>query len=290
MENKQLHIKIYCRSFNKELYTRSKALYEDMGYECVRLTEQTADGYFYTMLADESCDIAINVDEDCFLISPSQVEQLTQYVIQEQIAMAGCQDGSIAARRANPLVINPFFNVINLRMIREKFSKEAVRTFDYECERDLMVAQFKGELSEYPYNFDIPVTTDPYYPFVLWVVRHFQVLYLKSQTHADGTSTLLYWPHETEENLLCIHTWFARYYNVPTWVAKWFNKSRRGKQKVRIDAAIREAYQKRNKELKAFTPCEKLSFEADYWLRWSLKIPQRIAGWPKKIRRKLKIS
>ena len=39
-------IKIFCRSFDLRLYRLSKGLYESWGYPCIRLTDQTADGYF----------------------------------------------------------------------------------------------------------------------------------------------------------------------------------------------------------------------------------------------------
>ena len=44
-----LRIKFYCRSFDLRLYRISKRFYEDLGYPCVRLTDQAADEYFYTM-------------------------------------------------------------------------------------------------------------------------------------------------------------------------------------------------------------------------------------------------
>ena len=50
--NNSPRIKFYCRSFNKELYLLSRGLYEQAGYPCIRLTDQTADGYFFKMLED----------------------------------------------------------------------------------------------------------------------------------------------------------------------------------------------------------------------------------------------
>ena len=60
-------VKFYTRSFSLELYEQAKHLFEGAGYPCVRLTDQTADGYFFTMLADTDCDVAINVDEDAYI-------------------------------------------------------------------------------------------------------------------------------------------------------------------------------------------------------------------------------
>ena len=86
-------IKFFCRSFDLRLYRLSKGLYESLGYPCVRLTDQTADGYFHTMLQDTECDIAINVDEDCFITNPDAVFELVDYAVENNIANIGCPDG-----------------------------------------------------------------------------------------------------------------------------------------------------------------------------------------------------
>ena len=136
-----LRIKIYCRSFDLRLYRLSKGLYESWGFPCVRLTDQSADGYFHTMLQDTECDIAINVDEDCFICDKQAVLRLVEYVVAHGYANAGCPDGaSWVPRGGNPLVTNPFFNVFDLRLIREKYSREAVATFDYKAHRAEMEA------------------------------------------------------------------------------------------------------------------------------------------------------
>ena len=82
-------IKIFTRSFDLRLYRRSKALYEGLGYPVVRLTDCSADGYFYRMLKEPDCDIAINIDEDAFLIDPAVLEDLIQTVIAGAYANAG---------------------------------------------------------------------------------------------------------------------------------------------------------------------------------------------------------
>ena len=86
-------IKFFCRSFDLRLYRLSKGLYESLGFPCVRLADQTADGYFHTMLQDTDCDIAINVDEDCFLTNTDAVFALVDYAVENNIANIGCPDG-----------------------------------------------------------------------------------------------------------------------------------------------------------------------------------------------------
>ena len=132
-------IKFFCRSFDLRLYRLSKGLYESLGYPCVRLTDQTADGYFHTMLQDTECDIAINVDEDCFITNPDTVFELVDYAIENSIANVGCPDGGgWVPRGGHPLVTNPFFNILNLNLLREQYSKQAVQSFDYKAHQQQM--------------------------------------------------------------------------------------------------------------------------------------------------------
>ena len=89
----QPRIKIFTRSFDLRLYRLSKGLFcdwkdaEGNPIPCVRLTDQTADGYFYTMLRDTECDVAINVDEDGCKIDIEPVRDDGRYSIKELESM-----------------------------------------------------------------------------------------------------------------------------------------------------------------------------------------------------------
>ncbi|MBQ1168461.1 MAG: hypothetical protein II143_05105, partial [Bacteroidales bacterium] len=150
-------IKIYTRSFSPELYALSKALYPK-GVEAVRLTDRTADGYFYAMLRDLECDIAINIDEDAFVTNPEAVMALAMRVWEEGWANAGTSDcGPGCPRSHNPIVTNPFFNVLNLKLIREKYEGPAqIRSFDYHPVKEQMQAAFLEQVSE-PLNGDFGI-------------------------------------------------------------------------------------------------------------------------------------
>ena len=278
-----LRIKFFCRSFDLRLYRLSKAFYEGLGYPCVRLTDQSADGYFYTMLADLDCDIAINVDEDCFITDPQAVLQLVDYVVVNGYANAGCSDGGQYMRAGNPIVTNPFFNVFDLRLIRTRFSREAVRAFRYADHKAEMIAAFDTTPLSGHYTFDRPSVIEPYYPFFLWLAANFRTLYLSPQRHHDGTSTLLFDPQGRQ---LCAHSWLSRFYSVPSVVVRLFQPSA-GKQKSRIDALIHESAAQRGGEV--VLPVEHwydtVHFAADKCVRWVIKVPQRIAAWPGKYRR-----
>jgi hypothetical protein len=280
-------IKFFCRSFDLRLYRLSKGLYESLGYECVRLTDQSADGYFYTMLADKDCDIAINVDEDCFITNPDAVFSLVDYVLEEGISNAGCPDGGgWCPRGGNPIVTNPFFNVFNLKLLREQFSKSAVKSFDYLAHKESMISAYPVHMLYEGRKYDFDHTDyEPYYPFFFWQAFHTKTHYLKSMRHSDAWTTILY-NQDGEE--MCRHTWLARFYSVPSFLVKYWQPDA-GMQKERIDSIIDESYGIRALPKPIFTMKDQVAFLTNKVVRWMIKVPQRVAGWPRKIKRRLKL-
>lgn len=283
-------IKFFCRSFNKELYLLSRGLYAQAGYPCVRLTDQTADGYFFTMLRDQDCDIAINVDEDCFITDLDAVLSLVQKVADEGWVNAGISDaGAGCPRGGHPLVTNPFFNVFNLKQIRTQWKEAVTRkelsAFCFAEHRDELKKQFDSLETPRSYfrekvNLD-NADNEPYYNFFFWLTLRFpgKTLYLNSWRHADGTTTA------TD---FCLHTWFARFYH-PFCITYLFESNSLGtKHEQRIDSVIAEAYRRRDIPRPLFTLWNQVIFFVDGLIRWSIKIPQRVMNWPNKLRRKLK--
>ncbi len=255
-----LRIKIFSRSFDLRLYRLAAGLWG--GVQCegaVRLTDKSADGYFYAMLRHSDCDIAINIDEDAFVANPEAVNDLVELMLKEGYANIGCADaGEGLPRSGNPKVTNPFFNILNLKLIREKFNR----------------AELKRYTEEY----------EPYYPFFLWLADHFKTLYLPAKLHADGISTMLY---DLQGRLVCQHSWYARFYSMPGFMVRCIQRDQ-GRQKARIDALIRETYAMRGLSVPRFGAGARLAFLGNRILRWIIKIPQRISRWPHKIKRKLK--
>lgn len=284
-----LNIKIYCRSFDLRLYEKSRCFYETMGLPCVRLTDQSADGYFYTMLCDTNCDIAINVDEDCFIANPQAVMDLVKEVVAGGYANAGCPDGGGGTpRNGNPLVTNPFFNVFNLHLIRAQEGnadtiRKKVKAFDYKSHIEEMKATYPTDILIREPLYD-RLGLEPYYPFFFWLAYHFKTLYLPSLKHIDGWTTMLY---DTQGHLLCQHSWLSRFYSVPGFIVRHW-QSDAGQQKARIDALIAETATMRGDIQLPEEHCSaRLRYGLDKTIRWCIKVPQRIMGWPKKLKRKL---
>lgn len=273
-------IKFFTRSFNIELFLKSSALFRQTNYAIERLTDKSADGYFYAMLSDTECDVAINIDEDCFVVNPDAVLQLAQMVVAAGYANAGCPDcGSGCPRGGNPIVTNPFFNILNLKLIRSKFSRQAVVAFSYKDHKEELKARVPRELITGSHNFDV-TDQEPYYPFFLWLAYEFKTLYLPAKRHNDGITTMLY---DEQQNLVAEHTWFARFYTLPTWLVR-FAQNDKGRQKQRIDNVITEVYKMRGMTVPKVST---LKIVSDRIVRWTIKIPQRISRWPAKLRRKV---
>ena len=252
-------IKIFCRSFDLKLYTLSKGLYGGIHCDGVcRMTDRSADGYFYSMLRDTECDIAINIDEDAFVVDPQAVNELVDLMQREEYANIGCADaGEGLPRNGNPIVTNPFFNILNLKLIREKFNMAEIREYDEGIE--------------------------PYYRFFLWMADNFKTLYLPARRHSDGISTELL---DMQGRVICRHSWFARFYSMPSFLVRRI-QSDQGKQKMRIDALVAQCYDERGIALPTFGLCDRFSFLLNKMVRWIIKVPQRIGRWPHKLKRKI---
>lgn len=265
---KKHRVKIFTRSFSPELYTYSRGLFHQE-IPIVRLTDQTADGYFFTMLEDENCDIAINIDEDAFITDWDPILELAEYVASNNLVNAAAPDaGPGCPRKHNPIVTNPFFNVLNLKLIRTKYTtpKEVLK-FSYESHREELVAKFPQSLLEtLEYDLDC-IDFEPYYPFFFWLAYHFDTLYLPAERHPDGFSSILY---DHQGRPFCLHSWFARKFKVQKFHTR------------RIFSLINEAYTARQLQMPTFTAEERMGHFGELIVRYARKAVSRIMNWPHK--------
>lgn len=291
-------VKFFTRSFSLELYRLSKGLYEEVGIPCVRLVDQTANGYFLEMLRDTECDVAINVDEDCFITDLQALLQLADWAIGEGWVNVGCSDNSLGCPRGcNSIVTNPFLNIFNLEEIRTRWEGR-IPPLDYPSVRTRMEQAFLAQMNQQKERFGFGremvredlrtglTNSEPYYPFFFWLLDAFpgRTFYLNNRRHEDQLSTCVY---DLEGKCICMHTWFARFYH-PSWLTYCFEGSEGHKHTQRIDAIIDQAYAKRGIQRPQFGPIDQLAFVGNSLMRWTVKVPQRVAGWPRKIIQKIK--
>lgn len=197
--------KIYTRSINYELYRMSGHCL-GLSLPRVRLVNTTADGYFYRMLRDTDCDWAINIDEDAFVVNAKAILELLDYMQRNGYVNCGMSDG-ILVRPYNPAVTNPFFNILNLKAIRESFIPDEIRDFDYEKHRDVILSKLPPTLQQIDEERMTMTNEEPYYKFFLWLAYRFRTLYLDAEMHPDGISTIL---KNHEGTPMLYHSWFSR--------------------------------------------------------------------------------
>ena len=226
----QPKIKIYTRSINPSLYDRAM-FFVDLPYPKVRLTNTTADGYLYQIIQDTEADIVINIDEDAFVYDCDRLKSLVDYVVENDYVNCGMPDGGVVGIRAySPIVTNPYFNILNIRLIRESFSIEKIQKIVTHPDFDLKT--YSGQLLKTPYKICM---AEPFYPFFVWLGKNFKTLYLDADEYTDHYSTSL--KNHLGEPFL-IHTWFSRLY--------YFNRF----HTKRINAVVQFCENKTNKTFK----------------------------------------
>lgn len=203
---KKPRVVIVTRSMNPKMYEASQKTIT-LPYKRVRLLNTSAVGYLRKMLRVKA-DYIINIDEDAFVTDHERLVGLLNYCIDNNIDMCGLPDGGVVAtRRHNPLVVNPFFNIVNVRKLRKSFSRKKLKAYS----KHLPEYELKAppvEMLHKRYEFD---NYEPYYPFFFWVSQNFNMLYLGGEDHPDGHTTIL---HDHEGKPFLEHTWYSRDYGV----------------------------------------------------------------------------
>ena len=217
----QPRIKIYTRSMNRVLYHKAMSLCP-LPYPRVRLQGTSADGYLYQLIDDDEADWVVNIDEDAFVSDPDTLRQLIDYCISNNYDNCGMPDGGVVhLRDGNPLVTNPYFNILHTQTIRQKLKADILVPIEapnrqcFDADNLLIGA----------HNFN-NTDEEPYYPLFIWMANHCKTLYLKATNHPDGESTVLC---DHLGHPFLIHTWYSRFYNHDRTHTR------------RIDKAFREA-------------------------------------------------
>jgi len=217
-----MSIQICCRSLNSFLFDKAMG-FITLPYPKFRLTGTTNDNYLIRLFLSD-CDWIINIDEDCFTIDNNEIQCLLDYMIENNYDYCGMPDGGVTTCRmtANPLVMNPFFNIFNIRSIQSKFNPLEITRSDFG--EDLLDKLPKHLMKCDDFDFKIH---ERYSLVFYWLLRNFKPLWLDANTLEDEITTELL-SHRGKP--MCWHTWYAREYG------------RDDCHTVRIDNTIKEVY------------------------------------------------
>lgn len=219
-----MKIEIYTRSMNVNLYRLSQSTIQ-LPYPRRRCLFTSADGYFYDNIINSNADIILNIDEDAFITDNRRLEVLLEYVLDNGFVNCGVPDGGvIPIRKHNPLVTNPFFNILNVGEIRKKFDLREIKQ-NYSSHRKGFERFVPEHLLKSSYEFDY---FEPYNSFFVWLATHFKTLYLNAEEHEDEISTIV---KDHLDQPFLVHSWYSRFYGEDEYHTN------------RIDNLVRDALQ-----------------------------------------------
>jgi len=213
------NIKIVTRTYGGELHEQCKK-FINLPYEIIPF-KGTGNGEYVENILKIDADFIINIDEDCFIYDNQEIINLLQYMVDNNYDYCGVSDGGILIMRAgSPIVMNPFFNIFDLRKIRPKFLEAKIDIKISNYKDPILLEKIKLPLTSLSFN---PTTKEDYYPLFYWLARNFNPLYLNGFNHNDKWATpngTVYTDKYTSVVLshnnkkICYHTWLARWYDV----------------------------------------------------------------------------
>jgi hypothetical protein len=163
--------------------------------------------FMMKIFKNKNIDWLIMADEDVIFKKPDLVFELIEEMKSKNYFFSGVRDGGeISHRNYNPLVINTFFSVINLKELYEIWSVSVLRKHQY-----INKNEFDDDLSSLKFNYDAKSLYEPYYKFYLWLRRNEKKpLFLKTEMFSDAISNIVFFNNQE----LLYHTWYARSYKI----------------------------------------------------------------------------
>lgn len=222
----KMNFAIISNSQHIDLYEESKYFYSNLDYPLIRVPGN--NGYYGFKFINDLIlsaekypyDWVALIDEDCFITDVDAMMDLVIYQMNNKIPMSGMPDGGlIPLREFNPVGINTFFTVLDLKSIREKYVESEVKMTKYKREYDkfiphdiLKLPYFSDKITYLNKSCD-PFNFEPYYKIYFWLLENeFNMKYLYSElwnADIDHLTNILY-NHENKP--FAYHTWRSRFW------------------------------------------------------------------------------
>ena len=127
---KDTDIAILCNGQFPDLYRESMSFYEHLPY--VKKHVDGKGGFYNFKFVNHVIkttkeypyDWVILIDEDCFISDTDAMQELLNWQIENQIHISGMPDGGvIPLREFNPVGINTYFSILDLKSIRQVYNE-----------------------------------------------------------------------------------------------------------------------------------------------------------------------
>jgi hypothetical protein len=207
-----------------DLYAISKAFYNEIDIPKIKISGINSF-YGYKFLNNLIIDInkypfdwAILIDEDCFITDIKAMLDLVNYQIKNNIHISGMPDGGLVPLRCfNPISINTYFCILNLKEIRKKYNADEVKNKLYTenlnkfLPKEMLKLPYFSKTIPFinkkcdPYNFE------PYYKIFFWLLENnYNIKYLNAKlwnSNTDDFTNIIY----NHLNIpFAYHTWRSR--------------------------------------------------------------------------------
>jgi hypothetical protein len=124
-------------------------------------------------------DWYVHLDEDCFITSRVEIENLIQNMVDNNYDISGPPDGFFEYRSGNHMALNSFFMIMNRKCIDVWANRKSIPQFKNEWIEEYSFE--KKNHSHYEYNMEFGSSgkplgliwkpeTEPYYDF-MWVLK-----------------------------------------------------------------------------------------------------------------------
>lgn len=162
---------------------------------------------FVGHVVDRDVDYVVHVDEDCFLLEASGIDDvIAQMERDPSIVAAGVPDGGYYYREHNPAALNLFFVIFRADALRKAWrNRDAWSNLRYESTYGEEVARQRPELDLSRVRWD---EGEPYYP-LFWslLADGGRFLYLEERLRRDRWSSLVVSP---SGRVIAEHLWYLR--------------------------------------------------------------------------------
>ena len=207
-------IKIVTNSQHDDLVEISKSFYSDLPFECINISGKNGmyglQFFEHAIKTLTDVDWMIYIDEDCFITNKAAMLDLLFHQIRNNIGFSGMPDGGVIRHRFhNPVGINLFFSIVNLKRIREEFLKaKGFNFYSKDLERFTPYHLLKKDFKISYDNFE------PYYViFFLCLRKGIIPLYLDAYDFKDDEYATVLKNHLGVD--FAYHSWFSRSWKSP---------------------------------------------------------------------------
>jgi len=224
-------IKIVTNSQYDDLLELSKQFYSDLPFEIVNISGKGGMyGFqFFEHVIKKLTDVdwMIYIDEDCFITNKSALMDLLYHQIRHNIGFSGMPDGGVISHRFhNPVSINAFFTIVNLKKLREEilnlrgyshYAKDLDKFIPHSLIKKGYTNDYKTQKIIDEGNIPYGVSYDnfePYYSIFFSALRKgVKPLYLDAYDYPDDDYATVLKNHLGVD--FAYHSWFSRGWNDP---------------------------------------------------------------------------